>query len=301
MDGVQRTHVLPGGHPLAVFFLLHISVRDVDINSKPSSTEPTKLAPLAIITGASGGLGFSIAQALAKRGMRTLLIARSSDKLQAHAAKLSQYAPSEAVTMDLNDTKAIAPTMKSLLITHGPAAVLVNNAGFGIYKTALDLSVSERDAMLRVNLVAAMEMTCAALPAMLEHKQGHVINIASIAAKFGPWGHSAYAASKAGLIAWTQSLSIEYAKRGVHFSYVNPGLIDTNFFDEPAYQSLFNRLRKHVISPELAASRVVSLLDRPKLELCIPRKYRFLDAITMLSPQLTRWVVKTNSAEPTDK
>lgn len=279
------------------------SVSDIFRVSSISTSTPSMPAstsvPLAIITGASGGLGLGIANLLAKRGMRTILIARSQDKLQAHAQELSQYTPSVPVTLDLSDTAAIAPVMSELIATHGPADVLVNNAGFGIYKPLLEHTAAERDELMRVNFTASMEMTCAVLPGMLQRRRGHLINIASIAAKFGPWGHGVYSASKAALIAMTQSLAVEHQESGVHFSYVNPGLIDTDFFDDPRYRRLFERMRSRALSPEYAARQIVALLDRPRLELCIPKRYRFMDAITAISPAFTRRIVSSQSIPPT--
>lgn len=271
------------------------------ISHATPSTDVKRTAPLAVITGASGGLGLCIAQRLAKRGMRTLLIARSTEKLQQHAIALSEFAPSTAVTLDLADTTAIVPVMRELLEAHGPANVLINNAGYGLYKPTLALTRQERASLLDVNFTAAMEMICAVLPTMQQQQRGHIINIASIASKFGPWGHGVYAASKAALVALTQSLSIEYQQEGLHFSYVNPGLIHTDFFNEPAYQQLFERMRNRVISPELAADRIVTLLDRPKLELCIPRHYRFVDVLNAITPRLTRRIVSAQSKPPEAK
>lgn len=267
-----------------------------NLNERASSSATA--GPLAIITGASGGLGLCIARQLAARGMRTVLIARSADKLNQHASALSLLAPSFALPLDLNDIASIAPALRDIQVAHGQATVLINNAGFGLYKPMLDLTASERESLLRVNLTAAIETTAAVLPGMLQNKQGHIINIASIAAKFGPWGHSVYAASKAGLIALTQSLSVEYPQKDVHFSYVCPGLIETDFFQEPAYRAMLDRMRSRAIAPEVAAKRIVKLLDRPKLEMCVPRSYRFIDLITLISPALTRRIIQSQSTPP---
>jgi short-subunit dehydrogenase len=252
-------------------------------------------APLAVVTGASSGIGKETAVLLAQRGVRTVLIARRTERLITLAAELSKQAPSSAVTLDLGDAAAIEPAMREITAAHGPVDILINNAGAGMCTPMLDLSLTAHQALMQVNYFAAVALIHQVLPGMLERRRGHIINIASIATKMGPCGHAAYAAAKCALVSLTQSLAGDYAGSGVHFSYVNPGIVRTEFFDNPGYEGMLAQVQTHGIAPQRVARGIVKLLDKPRLELCVPRHYRVLDAIKALSPGLAHRIVTANS------
>ncbi len=261
-----------------------------------TSRPPTDTAmPLAVVTGASSGIGRGVAELLAQRGYRTVLIARRMDRIAVLAKELARWAPSVAQTLDLADDGAIAAAMANLAAEHGPVSVLVNNAGYGLYKPFLDCSEDDFRRLMEVNYFAAASMIRGVLPGMLRQRRGHVINIASIATKMGPWGHGGYAAAKCALVSLTQSLAAEYGDQGIHFSYVNPGIVQTEFFDNPSYQPIAARTGRHAIPVQRVAKAIVGLLDRPQLELCVPRHYRILEWIKALSPELAFKLVAKNS------
>ncbi|MEE9212957.1 MAG: SDR family NAD(P)-dependent oxidoreductase, partial [Phycisphaeraceae bacterium] len=110
--------------------------------------------PLAIVTGASSGIGHAVATLLASRRYRTILIARRAERLRQLASELASHAPSVAVPLDLSDTDAVAPAAAALVAEHGPVDVLVNNAGRGLLKPFLDQSPEELDWMMRVHYFA---------------------------------------------------------------------------------------------------------------------------------------------------
>lgn len=252
-------------------------------------------APLAIVTGASSGIGREIALRLARRGYRTAIIARRVQRIEELARELSAYAPSEPLPLDLSQPEGIEPAIAGLLARLGPAEVLVNNAGAGQYARFLDTSPQTERALMQVHYFSAAAMIRAVLPGMLRRRHGHVINIASISSKMGPWGHSTYASAKAAIVSLTQTLAAEHAADGVHFSYVNPGIVATEFFNDPHLASVAERNASRHLAPAAVAEAVVRLLDRPRLELCIPRHYRLLDWINALSPTLAHWLVARES------
>ncbi len=251
--------------------------------------------PLALITGASSGIGEATAVLLARRGYRTLLVARRTERITALAQRLSQHAPSTPITLDLEQADLAEPTMRKLLDEHGPVDVLINNAGGNTLQPALDLPMQDHVRLMQVHYFAPLALIRATLPAMLERQRGHVINIASIATKMGPWGHGAYAAAKCALVSLTQTLAAEYGGRGVHFSYVNPGVVRTAFFESPGYEQISHQVANHGIAAETVARKIVGLLDRPRLELCVPRHYRILDWIKAIHPSLAHALVTRNS------
>jgi short-subunit dehydrogenase len=251
--------------------------------------------PAALVTGASSGIGRATAIALVRRGFRLILVARREDRLRTLADQFNGTAPATVIPLDLSDADATKAGVATVLERHGPVQVLVNNAGFGIYRPFLDLDDEAVRDFMQVHYFSAVELIRALLPGMLERGSGHVINVASIATKVGPWGHSGYAASKSALAALTQSLACEYADRGVHFSCVNPGIVQSAFFDAPSYKGMCPTVQRRGISSDVVARRIVSLLDRPRIELCIPAHYRAIDWVRALSPAWAQRIVARSS------
>lgn len=267
-----------------------------------SDTPPsTKARPLAVITGASSGIGTAIARRLAQRGCRTALIARRRDRLESLAAELSKTAPSFAWPLDLADVPGIEPSMRELIAAHGPPDVLVNNAGAGVYLPFMEHDWAMHRRLMDLNYFAAVATIRAVLPGMAERRKGHVINICSISAKMGPWGHAGYTAAKAALASLTQTLAGEHDGAGVHFSYVHPGIVLTDYFEADSLTRLLPRVRKHAIPADTVAKRIAALLDKPRLELCVPAHYRVLDAVIAVSPALAHRMVTRNSRPAPEK
>ena len=248
---------------------------------------------LAIVTGASSGIGARVAERLAGRGFRTILVARRRDRLATLAAELSRLAPSTAVELDLGSPDDVERAMERVVAEHGPARVLVNNAGFGFYGSFLEHGPELHRRLMEVNYFASVATIRAVLPGMLDRGRGHVINIASMSTKMGPWGHAGYAAAKAALVSLTQTLAAEHGEHGLHFTYVNPGIVDTDYFDELG--ELGERTRRWRIPAATVADRITELLDAPRLELCVPRHYRALDFIKALHPGLAHGIVTRQS------
>src|SRR5262245_8133334 len=207
---------------------------------------------VAIVTGASSGVGREVALLLARRGYHLILMARRQQKLEDLAAEISRHAGSTVMCCDLCQSEAIA-TVASGLEGNGPVEVLVNNAGHGLYRPFLKHSLEDFRRLMEVHYFAAVSAIRSVLPGMVERGRGHVINIASIPAKMGPWGHAGYAAAKSALSTLTQSLAAEYSGTGVRFSYVNPGIVDTDYFRDPSYAELMPRVRRHAVSAQYAA------------------------------------------------
>lgn len=248
-----------------------------------------------MLTGASSGIGRALARLLAQRGLELVLVARRADRLEELGRELSGQVKSHVVVADLG-TGQSPPELAATLAHAPPVEVLINNAGCGCYAPFLEIPAEEAQRLLRLNFEAPAALTRQILPLMLRRGRGHVINVGSIATKMGPWGHSAYAAAKSALVALTQSLACEYESRGVHFSYVNPGIVATEFFGDPGAARLWRKVRRHAVSASYAAQRIVRLLDRPRLELCIPRHYRVMDWIEAVSPRLLQRLVARSSA-----
>jgi short-subunit dehydrogenase len=181
---------------------------------------------VALVTGASGGLGTHIARRLASGGMNVAVSGRREDALAQVASELSALGvKSAAVPADLSDLKQVDTLLDGVESALGPVDVLVNNAGVEAIGAFTTYTREELTSMVDVNLTAPLLLTHRLTPGMLERGRGHVVFIASVAGKVGPAFNEPYAATKAGLVGLTQSLRAEYLHAPVGFSVVCPGFV----------------------------------------------------------------------------
>ncbi|GBD06053.1 putative oxidoreductase [bacterium HR20] len=219
------------------------------------SSETSKLA---IVTGASRGIGRAIAEALIEQGYRVLAVARSADRL----AELEQLHNTEerrvlAVPADITDDSTAERIVSSALDWAGRIDVLVNNAGIGIFKPAIELTAEEFDAMWRLNVRAPMVLTRAVLPQMIAAQHGAIVNIASLAGKNSFPGGTGYAATKWALRGWASSLMLEVRQHNIRVITICPGSVDTGF-------SSINKRGDHITQPEDVAAAVLFALSAPE-------------------------------------
>jgi short-subunit dehydrogenase len=181
---------------------------------------------VALVTGASGGLGTHIARRLAREGMSVAVSGRREDALAQVVTELSALgAKAVSAPADLSNLSTVDPLIEEVEAALGPIDVLVNNAGVESIGAFTSYTREELTSMVDVNLVAPLLLTHRLTPGMLERGRGHVVFVASVAGKIGPAFNEPYAATKAGLIGLTQSLRAEYVEAPVGFSVVCPGFI----------------------------------------------------------------------------
>lgn len=254
--------------------------------------------PWAAITGASSGIGRCVATELARRGFGTILIARREVRLETLAEELRPIAPSRVWPADLSDPAEVE-TLAASLAAHAPAiSVLVNGAGIARYEST-EQQEDDFERHLQVNLLAPHRLTCALLPGMKSADSGRIINICSMSAFMGPWGHSGYAASKAALRSFTESLAAERHGSSVRVIGVYPGIVDTPWFDQPTMPRLWERVGHRAVTPERVARAVVRAIERPRLAVFVPWSYRLLPLIAGVSPGLAMRLVRAGSLPPT--
>ena len=182
----------------------------------------------AIVTGASRGIGAHIALALAAEGMSLVLAARSPDNLEQRCREIESAHPSARVVgipTDVADELALRRLVTAAVGELEAIDLLVNNAGVETFAPFDLVERSEIEAAIRVNLLAPMLLTHQVLPAMLRRRRGHIVNVASLAGKMGLACMETYAATKSGVIGFTQSLRATYAGSGVSASAVCPGFV----------------------------------------------------------------------------
>jgi len=187
---------------------------------------------VALITGASQGIGRACAVALAKAGAQVALAARNTAKLAEVAAEI-EAAGGKAMPfeMDLASEDSIKAATKAVVAQYGKIEILVNNGGITRDNLMLRMKLADWNAVLQTNLTGAFLLTQAVSSSMLKARWGRIINISSVVAETGQAGQANYAASKAGLIGLTMSLARELASRNITVNAVAPGYISTPMTD----------------------------------------------------------------------
>jgi 3-oxoacyl-[acyl-carrier protein] reductase len=183
---------------------------------------------VALVTGASQGIGRACAITLAKTGARIALAARNVANLEAVASEITAAGGEAKIfPLDISDETSIQAAAKEALAHFGTVHILVNNAGITRDNLLLRMKRADWDAVLTTNLTGTFLLTQAVLNPMLRARWGRIINITSVVARTGQAGQANYAASKAGLIGFTQSMARELASRSVTVNAVAPGYIET--------------------------------------------------------------------------
>ncbi len=183
---------------------------------------------VALVTGASQGIGRAIALDLARNGATVAVAARNVDKLETVAQEIaSAGGTAKAFALDVTSEDSIKSCAKAVLADLGACHILVNNAGTTRDGLALRMKLADFDDILRANLTGAFLLTQAVISSMMKARWGRVINISSVVGETGAAGQANYAASKAGLIGLTKSLAREFASRNITINAVAPGFIST--------------------------------------------------------------------------
>lgn len=210
-----------------------------------------------LVTGASRGIGRAIALAFARAGDRLALLSRESEHLTATVeACRAQDGDVTVVQADVTDEHATAVACAEARERLGGVDVLVNNAGIGRYAPFAELSAADWAAMLQVNVLGVANVTRAVLPAMLDQRDGHIVNIGSIRGIETIAGTTAYAASKFAIMGFSQALRHDLAGSGVRVSVIAPGGVKTAFGRIPPEEK-----DPRFLDPETVAEAVLQIVE----------------------------------------
>jgi short-subunit dehydrogenase len=223
---------------------------------------------IAVVTGASSGIGEAIARALTARGWRCILIARREDRLRALAAELD----GEWETCDVAERGEVEAAATSVGARHPSIDLLVNNAGMPGRTGFLDGDPDRIERVIRVNYLGSVWSLQAFLPLLEAGGGGDVVNVVSVAGSVVSPGSGPYSASKHAQLAFSRAVTTELAPRGVRVHTVNPGFVESDGF--PQRGVLPRAIERVVIDPPDVARHVVAVLERNRRETFVPAYYR---------------------------
>ncbi|TAL26559.1 MAG: 3-oxoacyl-ACP reductase FabG [Aquabacterium sp.] len=197
-----------------------------------SETAQTDFAgQVALVTGASRGIGRAIALALAERGLKVVGTATSEAGAAGITEALAAYTGSTGLVLDVNDAAASEAAIDGIVKQHGALHVLVNNAGITRDTLAMRMKDEDWDAVLDTNLKAVFRMSRLAIRPMMKQRYGRIVNITSVVGASGNPGQANYAAAKAGVAGLTRALARELGSRSITVNCVAPGFIATDMTD----------------------------------------------------------------------
>lgn len=240
---------------------------------------------VAVVTGASAGIGEATAVALAQRGSKVVLAARRMDRLDELADRIRRAGGTAlAVRCDVSDHHALRTLRSVVEEAYGPCDVLINNAGIPDGGELVDLDYERIRTVVDVNVLGVMFGTRTFLPGMLERERGHIVNVGSLAGRFAAPGVSVYTATKHAVVAFSESLNLTTTARGVLVTAVNPGFVPTEGFSATDRPSLLS------MTPQRVAEAIAKVIrDDIAPEHSVPRWIPPFQAFRVLTPPLYRW------------
>jgi uncharacterized protein len=224
-----------------------------------------------VITGASSGIGKQVAIDFAKEGVKGVaIVARNRDRLNELAMEIQDKCECLVCPCDVSDKSAVVSMAGNVLEKFGNIDVLVNNAGYGILGKVDVQSVEEIEAVTATNYLGIIYCTKAFLGSMLAKKNGHIVNVASLAASFGIPGLAAYCGSKFAVLGFSESLSHELRGTGVGITVVSPIGVRTNFFDHPSFKKKKRWNMRYSLDAATVSKSVLKASTSHRFEIVVP-------------------------------
>lgn len=228
---------------------------------------------VAIVTGASSGIGEATAHELAKRGVRVAIVARRKDRLDILAKAIQHDGEGEALVIeaDITDKVTCQKVIDQVLKKWKKIDILINNAGVMLLGPSAQAPLEEWEQMVHLNLLGLMYMTYAALPSMRQAQGGHLVNLSSVAGRTVNAGSAVYNATKWGVNAFTEALRQEFVdeQSGIRTTLIEPGAVDTELVShnrpevQEGLQARFKGISKKLESEDIA-NAILYAVSRPK-------------------------------------
>jgi NAD(P)-dependent dehydrogenase (short-subunit alcohol dehydrogenase family) len=223
-----------------------------------------------LVTGGSSGIGAALAEGFARAGATVGICARRADRLAEVLGRVQKHSPdSRSWTVDLSDLDGIDAFARRVENELGGVDVLVNNAGIPKRRRVPDLTPDVVESVMRINYFSPVRLTLALLPG-IESRGGRVVNISSVAARLGPPAEAAYAASKAAITVWSESMMVDLGIAGskVRVHVVNPGVFDTELFHLPDNDEFTAAVE--MLPVESIVDPILAMIESGTFELYVP-------------------------------
>ncbi len=248
---------------------------------------------IAIVTGASSGIGAATAVALARQGATVVGVARRADRLEAVIDECRRHRPeSVAHPADVSNRDAAEAVAADAEQRFGRVDIVVNNAGISPGEDPVHHTVADVEQVMAVNFLGPVYLTGAVLPGMADRRCGSIINVTSVSGYIPNPGEPAYGASKAALSRWSHGLAVDLHGTGVHVGVVSPGPVDTEIWDTEGSQGYDGKL----YSPEVVAKAVVRAIEREVTHVTVPRRFGAVGALYPLLGRPMRWGLRRYAA-----
>src|SRR5689334_21145130 len=234
---------------------------------------------VALVTGASAGIGRSVAERLAGAGARLVVHGRDAER----TGEVARRTGGVAVLADLTDAGSADLVAKAAVAAHGHVDVLVANAGVGWCGPFTEMTADELDRLVALDLLSPLQLVHRLLPPMLQRGRGHIALVGSVAGRTGVAGEAVYAASKAALDVFAESLRLELHGSGVQLSLTVPGVVDTGFFT--ARGRPYHRGFPRPVPADDVAEAVVRAITEGRAETWVPGWLRVAPVVRALAPR----------------
>ena len=279
----------------------------IKFDGKLSRTPPTKAKgagragalvfnfanKVVLITGGSSGIGQQIAHNLLRLGAHVIICSHQPERLEQARRELSMVGPQiDAIVCDIRQSDQIKHLIEHVLEVHGRIDMLINNAGYAVYRPFEESSEEEVLDLLDVNLAGAMRCAKAVLPSMIKRRSGQIINISSIGGETIITPNAVYCAAKHGMVAWTKALRYELAHYGITVKVVCPGHTLTHFHDHPTFRrrDAYRTKGKRSLTVEAVAQATLAAIRNDRVITFVPGRQGLIVWALNVLPALTTLV-----------